>query len=36
LNAGIQVPFGGPLPDLFELAGLLLLVRHQLLGLDSK
>jgi mobilization protein NikA len=36
LNAGIQVPFGGPLPDLFELSGLLLLVRQQLLGLDSK
>ncbi len=36
LNAGIQLPFGGPMPDLFELAGLLLLVRQQLLGLDTK
>jgi hypothetical protein len=36
LNAGIQLPYGGPMPDLFELAGLLLLVRQQLLGLDAK
>lgn len=36
LNAGIKLPFGGPMPDLFELAGLLLLVRQQLLGLDAK
>jgi len=36
LNAGIQLPFGGPMPDLFELAGLLLLIRQQMLGRDSK
>jgi hypothetical protein len=36
LNAGISIPFPAPLPDLHELAGLLLVVRRLLLGAATR